>query len=270
MARPTRADRQVARFDTGDLWCDDEASPPASPDGWYFRPRGAAAPWVGPFATAEAAGAAPCRGDPLAAARRRLEEWTRSVKAGEGPASAGAVAGGARDGFGHGPAEADGPGQRPRPRQVRGPDGPSAGGTGDGPLGRGTPRVRTPACARAPSGPGPPTAGTPGREHEGGPPPGPPPAPRQLAFGFARGGEPAIEGAGGSRPARRRRSSGPRGRSPAAGAQEELPLRGPGSRPSGAAPGDAPRAAPPRAGPSAHTSEASTRRAARVRRREDT
>jgi hypothetical protein len=76
---PARAaDRQIARFDDGDLWRDGDADPPESPAGWYFRPRGGAAVWVGPYPTAEAAASAPHRGDPLAAARRRLEDWRRS------------------------------------------------------------------------------------------------------------------------------------------------------------------------------------------------
>jgi hypothetical protein len=74
-----RADRQVARFEDGDLWCGEEGvTPPESPAGWYVRPRGPAAPWIGPFPTAEAAGTAPLRGDPFAAARRRLEEWAHA------------------------------------------------------------------------------------------------------------------------------------------------------------------------------------------------
>jgi hypothetical protein len=77
MLKPVRAGRRVAFFEDGDLWRDEEASPPESPAGWYFRPRGTAV-WVGPFPTADAASVAPSRGDPLGAGRRCLEEWTRS------------------------------------------------------------------------------------------------------------------------------------------------------------------------------------------------
>jgi hypothetical protein len=78
MVKPARADRRVALFEDGDLWHDEEASPPESPAGWYFRPHGASAVWVGPFPTADAASSAPSRGDPIEVARRCLEEWRRS------------------------------------------------------------------------------------------------------------------------------------------------------------------------------------------------
>ena len=78
MVKPARADRRVALFEDGDLWRDEEASPPESPAGWYFRPHGASAVWVGPFPTADAASSAPSRGDPVEVARRCLEEWRRS------------------------------------------------------------------------------------------------------------------------------------------------------------------------------------------------
>jgi hypothetical protein len=78
MVKPARADRRVALFEDGDLWHDEEASPPESPAGWYFRPHGASAVWVGPFPTADAASSAPSRGDPIEVARRCLEEWHRS------------------------------------------------------------------------------------------------------------------------------------------------------------------------------------------------
>jgi hypothetical protein len=78
MPKPVTTDRQVAFFDDGDLWRDEEASPPDNPAGWYFRPRGTSAVWIGPFPTADAASVAPLRGDPLKAAQRRVEEWARS------------------------------------------------------------------------------------------------------------------------------------------------------------------------------------------------
>jgi hypothetical protein len=78
MVKPARADRRVALFEDGDLWHDEEASPPESPAGWYFRPHGASTVWVGPFPTADAASSAPSRGDPIEVARRCLEEWRRS------------------------------------------------------------------------------------------------------------------------------------------------------------------------------------------------
>jgi hypothetical protein len=78
MVKPARADRRVALFEDGDLWHDEEASPPESPAGWYFRPHGASAVWVGPFPTADAASSAPSRGDPVEVTRRCLEDWRRS------------------------------------------------------------------------------------------------------------------------------------------------------------------------------------------------
>jgi hypothetical protein len=78
MVKPARADRRVALFEDGDLWRDEEASPPESPAGWYFRLHGASAVWVGPFPTADAASSAPSRGDPVEVARRCLDKWRRS------------------------------------------------------------------------------------------------------------------------------------------------------------------------------------------------
>ena len=65
MPKATKAGRQIARFDDGELWCADDAAPPVSPGGWYFRPSGAPVVWIGPFPTAEAAKVAPCGGDPF-------------------------------------------------------------------------------------------------------------------------------------------------------------------------------------------------------------
>src|SRR3954447_3702116 len=79
MPKTTKAGRQMARFDEGELWCADDAVPPVSPAGWYFRPGGGSPlVWIGPFPTAEAAKAAPCGGDPFTAARRRLDAWVRA------------------------------------------------------------------------------------------------------------------------------------------------------------------------------------------------
>jgi hypothetical protein len=78
MPKATKAGRQMARFDEGELWCADDAVPPVSPAGWYFRPGGGPLVWIGPFPTAEAAKVAPCGGDPFTAARRRLDAWVRA------------------------------------------------------------------------------------------------------------------------------------------------------------------------------------------------
>jgi hypothetical protein len=94
MPKATKAGRQIARFDEGELWCADDAVPPVSPAGWYFRPGGAPVVWIGPFPTAEAAKVAPHSGDPFAAARRRLDAWVRAKAelGSESPAEAGAMA----------------------------------------------------------------------------------------------------------------------------------------------------------------------------------
>jgi hypothetical protein len=79
MPKTTKAGRQMARFDEGELWCADDAVPPVSPAGWYFQPGGGSPlVWIGPFPTAEAAKVAPCGGDPFTAARRRLDTWVRA------------------------------------------------------------------------------------------------------------------------------------------------------------------------------------------------
>jgi len=71
-------DREIRAFDDGELWLDDDASPPASPAGWYVRRRKASHPvWIGPFASEAAAADATLTGDPLRDARRRLELWAR-------------------------------------------------------------------------------------------------------------------------------------------------------------------------------------------------
>lgn len=71
-----KAERDVARFDEGELWCADDASPALSPAGWYFRPRrSAAVPWIGPFEEAAEATAAAFSGDALRDARVQLERW---------------------------------------------------------------------------------------------------------------------------------------------------------------------------------------------------
>src|SRR4051794_25829302 len=79
MPKATKAGRQMARFDEGELWCADDAVPPVSPAGWYFRPGGGSPlVWIGPFPTAEAAKVAPCGSDPFTAARRQLDAWVRA------------------------------------------------------------------------------------------------------------------------------------------------------------------------------------------------
>jgi hypothetical protein len=71
-------ERDIASFDEGELWCADDAEPPLSPAGWYYRPRrGAGAAWVGPFDDAAAAALAPASGDSLRDARRQLDRWRR-------------------------------------------------------------------------------------------------------------------------------------------------------------------------------------------------
>src|SRR3954447_21601837 len=100
MPKATKAGRQIARFDEGELWCADDAVPPVSPPGWYFRPGGSSLVWIGPFPTAEAAKVAPCSGDPFTAARRRLEAWVRAKVAdpgSESPAEAGVAVDGSID-----------------------------------------------------------------------------------------------------------------------------------------------------------------------------
>src|SRR4051794_41754429 len=79
MPKATKAGRQMARFDEGELWCADDAVPPVSPAGWYFQPGGGSPlVWIGPFPTAEAAKVAPCGSDPFTAARRQLDAWVRA------------------------------------------------------------------------------------------------------------------------------------------------------------------------------------------------
>lgn len=71
-------EREVASFDEGELWCDDGATPPLNPAGWYFRTgRGSPALWIGPFADADEAREAPFSGDSLRDARRYLDLWKR-------------------------------------------------------------------------------------------------------------------------------------------------------------------------------------------------
>lgn len=78
MAASARREREVAAFDEGELWCSDEAEPPLSPAGWYFRaPRGTPRLWIGPFADGDEATLAPFSGDALRDARRYLEAWRR-------------------------------------------------------------------------------------------------------------------------------------------------------------------------------------------------
>ena len=73
-------EREIASFDDGELWCDDSATPPSNPAGWYFRERRGALPlWIGPFADADQAGAAPSSGDALRDARRYLDLWQRGA-----------------------------------------------------------------------------------------------------------------------------------------------------------------------------------------------
>ena len=79
MPKATKPSRQIAHFEDGELWCTADATPPVSPGGWYFRLRDTPVGWIGPFPTAEAATAAPQGANPLAAARRRLDEWARAT-----------------------------------------------------------------------------------------------------------------------------------------------------------------------------------------------
>ena len=79
MPKATKPSRQIAHFEDGELWCTADATPPVSPGGWYFRLRDTPVGWIGPFPTAEAATVAPQGGDPLATARRRLDEWARAT-----------------------------------------------------------------------------------------------------------------------------------------------------------------------------------------------
>lgn len=75
-------EREVASFDDGELWCDDAATPPSNPAGWYFRERRGAPPmWIGPFADPDDARAAPFSGDTLRDARRYLDLWRRGESA---------------------------------------------------------------------------------------------------------------------------------------------------------------------------------------------
>jgi hypothetical protein len=73
-----QSDREIATFDEGELWCADDAVPPMSPAGWYFRAgRGSPAVWIGPFERAGDARVAPFSGDPLRDARKYLDRWQR-------------------------------------------------------------------------------------------------------------------------------------------------------------------------------------------------
>jgi hypothetical protein len=202
MPKATKTGRQVARFEDGELWCGDDAAPPASPAGWYFRPGGGASvPWVGPFPTAEAAEAAPCGGDPVAAARRRLAEWARAAKAEAGP-GAGAEEDRSEAAAG-GPAAESGPG-RLDPLAVP----PRAAGTrrparSDALAGASVEHDEAPALATARTlapAPGPSprrrgrvaVGGLGSESEDAGAPRAMPSAPRQLAFGFGRGAEAAA------------------------------------------------------------------------------
>jgi hypothetical protein len=233
MPKATKTGRQVARFEDGELWCGDDAAPPVSPAGWYFRPGGGASvPWIGPFPTAEAARVARCGGDPFAAARRRLAEWARAAEAEPGPgAGAEEDRGGAAVGVP--PTES----RRGRLDPLAGP--PRAAGArrpagSDGLAGASVARDGAPAPATArtlapPPGPSPrllhgPLADGPGQgSGSASPSSAAPSAPRQLAFGFGRGAEAAAVDRGGvprtvgrKRPSRRRERPG--------AAQEALPF----------------------------------------------
>lgn len=73
-----QSEREVVTFDEGELWCADDAVPPMSPAGWYFRAgRGSPAVWIGPFDEPGDARAAPFSGDPLRDARKYLDRWQR-------------------------------------------------------------------------------------------------------------------------------------------------------------------------------------------------
>jgi len=207
MPSPTKAGRQVAWFEDGDLWCAEDATPPVSPAGWYVRPRGTAVAWIGPFATAQAAAAAPGGGDPFAAARRQLAAWAR-----DGSAEAHApstVAAGAGSGRGH-----------PRPAPTPAPASGSSAPADEEDTGVPPPRR---ACLSPRPDRGKPAPLDPGRAGGASRPPG---APRQLAlsFGPVAGGVSVLNEDGGDpRSARRRRPSTRRRRAPPAG-QEALPF----------------------------------------------
>lgn len=81
MSRPTKADRQIKYFEDGELWSADDAMPPSNPAGWYVLPRGTSSTWIGPFVSADMAANAPMAGDPIAAARRRLDAWMHAEMA---------------------------------------------------------------------------------------------------------------------------------------------------------------------------------------------
>jgi hypothetical protein len=236
MPKPTEAGRQVAWFEDGELWCAEGATPPVSPAGWYVRPRGTTVVWIGPFATAEAAAAAPRGGDPFAAARRQLAAWARDESG--GAAAASTLAAGVGSGRGH-------PRRAPTPALASGSSAPGDEQDADVPPPRraclssrpaqGKPARLDPGRAAAdvdgqPAGSS--RAPAPGRDlprRERGRAGGafrPPEAPRQLALGFGAdaGTVPtSSEDGGDSRSARRRRPSKRHGRAPPAG-QEALPF----------------------------------------------
>jgi hypothetical protein len=201
MPKATKAGRQVARFEDGELWCGDDAAPPVSPAGWYFRPGGASVPWIGPFPTAEAARVARCGGDPVAAARRRLAEWARAAEAEPGPgAGAEEDRGGAAVGAppaGSRRDRLDPLGMPPRAASSRRRAG--SGGIaetnvgGDGAPAPATARTLAPPPGPSPRRRGRVAVGGLGSESENaGAPRAMPSAPRQLAFGFGRGAEAAA------------------------------------------------------------------------------
>lgn len=77
-----QAMRDVARFDEGELWCADDASPALSPAGWYFMPRrSGASVWIGPFEDEAEATAAAFSGDALRDARVQLDRWRHRAAA---------------------------------------------------------------------------------------------------------------------------------------------------------------------------------------------
>jgi hypothetical protein len=230
MPKATKTGRQVARFEDGELWCGDDAAPPVSPAGWYFRPGGGASvPWIGPFPTAEAARVARCGGDPVAAARRRLAEWARAAEAEPGP---GAGAEEDRGGAAVGAPPAGS--RRGRLDPLAGPPRAAGACRPAGSAGASVERDGAPAPATArtlapPPGPSPrrrgrvAVGGLGSESEDAGAPRAMPSAPRQLAFGFGRGAEAAaVEPGSEARPASRRRPSKRRGRTPAA--QGALPF----------------------------------------------
>jgi hypothetical protein len=161
-------------------------------------------PWIGPFPTAGAARAAPCGGDPSAAARRRLAEWARA-EAGLGPEP---------------PAEADWAGATigaPPAGDRRGRVDPACAATAEQVAGstRGEALAPTAPCTPARArGPSPRqrgrvAVGGPGLGSSEGapPPPAASSAPRQLAFGFGQGAGAAVEHGGETRPTGRKRLS---------------------------------------------------------------